>query len=367
MAQSIKAAGILTVFLAFNAAQSVMAQQCFAPNQCANSFVSSAAGCQVPVGCLTQPSTCPDCGVADCQAASCFQPADCEHAATHVNHEYEFTAPDNLFDGDCKSCSSKGTLFRWSRDPHATGGPNLDEPLVTDRPDFTEAASTVGKGVVQLETGYTYTYNTANGVSERTHSLGEPLWRIGMFADWFEWRIAAFPTQMRTSTNGVRTTIDGYEDLYLGAKLGLTPQVDYLPEMSLIPQMTVPTGSSALTNDELLPGLNWNYAWEINDFVATGGSTQYNRAIDEMPNNSYTEWDQSWTVAYTLTDDLGAYTEWYALFPHSADTAKPEHYLNGGFTFLLSDNVQFDIRAGVGLNSAADDYFLGSGVSIRFH
>jgi len=35
-------------------------------------------------------------------------------------------------------------------------------------------------------------------------------------------------------------------------------------------------------------------------------------------------------------------------------------------TFLSSDDVQWDIRAGVGLNDAADDYFIGTGVSIRF-
>ena len=75
---------------------------------------------------------------------------------------------------------------------------------------------------------------------------------------------------------------------------------------------------------------------------------------------------QSWTVAYSLCDDLGAYTEWFALFPAGADTVKPQHFFNGGFTYLINNNVQFDIRAGVGLNSAADDYFVGTGLSIRF-
>ena len=63
---------------------------------------------------------------------------------------------------------------------------------------------------------------------------------------------------------------------------------------------------------------------------------------------------------------FGAYTEWFALFPHSADTARPEHYFNGGFTYLLSDDIQWDIRAGKGLNGAADDYFVGTGVSLRY-
>ena len=72
------------------------------------------------------------------------------------------------------------------------------------------------------------------------------------------------------------------------------------------------------------------------------------------------------TTALSLTDRLGAYVEWYALFPHSADTAKPENYLNGGFTFLINDNFQLDAFSGLGLNSAADDYFVGVGAVIRY-
>jgi hypothetical protein len=68
-----------------------------------------------------------------------------------------------------------------------------------------------------------------------------------------------------------------------------------------------------------------------------------------------------------LTDCLGAYTEWFGLFPHSADTAKPEHFFNGGFAYLINNDVQWDIRGGVGLNDAAADYFVGTGLTIRFH
>lgn len=157
----------------------------------------------------------------------------------------------------------------------------------------------------------------------------------------------------------------GADDLYLGFKIGLTPQDGIRPEMSLIPQMTVPSGAAAFTSDEALPGVNWIYGWEINDFISTAGSTQFNRSIDDGSGNAYTEWAQSWTVAYGLGDRLGAYTEWFALFPHSADTADPEHYFNGGFTYLINDDMQFDVRAGTGLNGAADDYFVGTGLSIR--
>jgi hypothetical protein len=79
-----------------------------------------------------------------------------------------------------------------------------------------------------------------------------------------------------------------------------------------------------------------------------------------------TEWAQSWVIGCSLTERLGAYAEWYAFFPQSADTEKSEHYVNGGFGLLITDDIQWDIRAGVGLNDVADDYFVGTGLSARF-
>jgi hypothetical protein len=87
--------------------------------------------------------------------------------------------------------------------------------------------------------------------------------------------------------------------------------------------------------------------------------------LDGTTSDPFYEVAQSWTVALSLTDRVGAYTEWYAFFPTGADTQKPEHYFNGGFTYLLADDFQIDVRAGVGLNQAADDYFVGVGGVVR--
>jgi len=259
-------------------------------------------------------------------------------------------------------CQSRGTLFLWSGNSDEDGGPDLDGPLVTDRPDFTEASSTVGLGVAQLEVGYTFTSDDSGGTKTRSHSFPEPLLRYGVLQDWLELRVGW--NYNVEKTNSIAT--DGADDLYLGFKIGLTPQDGWLPETALIPQMTTPTGANAFSADSVLPGANLIYGWEINDFISTAGSTQVNRAIDDGTGAAYTEWAQSWTLAYTLSEKVGAYTEWFALFPDSADTAKTEHYFNGGFTWLLNNDVQWDIRAGKGLNGAADDYFVGTGVSLRY-
>lgn len=263
-----------------------------------------------------------------------------------------FVSTPSLCFGQCRSCMP-ATLFSWTGDREMLG--ELSS-ITTDRPDFTEASSTVGLGVTQLEIGYTYT----EADDSRVHSWGEPLLRYGVFANWFELRLAAAPlSDFGTLSNS------GFADLYLGAKIGLMQQQGIFPELAIIPQMTVPTGGSDFTADRVLPGANLLYGWELTDQLSFAGSTQYNRAVDDSL-DAYDEWAQSLTVATSITDEIGAYFEWFAFFPRAISTVQDEHYINGGFTYLASDDVQWDIRAGKGLSDTGDDFFVGAGISLRF-
>jgi hypothetical protein len=53
--------------------------------------------------------------------------------------------------------------------------------------------------------------------------------------------------------------------------------------------------------------------------------------------------------------------------PAGAVTSHNQQYFNGGFSYLITDNFMWDIRAGVGLNDAADDFFTGTGFSVRLY
>ena len=261
---------------------------------------------------------------------------------------------------DESRCRGKvGSLFAW-RSGNGEGLPQLDEPLVTDRPDFTEASSVVGLGVLQTELGYTYTEGSPDD-GGRDQTYPELLLRYGFLFDWMELRVAYSAGSARV--NG--STLAGSDDLYLGLKLGLTEQLGWLPETAIIPQMTVPSGGGDRTEGRVLAGVNYLYSWSLSEDISTGGSTQFNRSVDGETNNLYTEWAQSWTVAYSLTDRVGAFTEYFGFYPDDADAESPQHFVNGGFTYLLHDNLQLDIRAGKGLSSASEDYFIGTGLVLR--
>ncbi len=58
--------------------------------------------------------------------------------------------------------------------------------------------------------------------------------------------------------------------------------------------------------------------------------------------------------------------EWYVLMFTSAADNRPTHYMDGGILYLLTPNMQVDLRAGFGLSDRPDDLFTGAGYSVRF-
>ena len=263
------------------------------------------------------------------------------------------------------------TLFEWTigSESEEEGDEEEVEPIVTDRPDFTEASSTVGNGRVQLEAGYTYYRDRSRGVTTTAQTYPEALLRIGLLADWFEFRVGQTYARSRAAAAGTATErLSGMSDLYLGTKLGLTEQKRELPEIALVLQALVPTGAKAVTANEVLPGFNLLYGWDvIPDFLTAGGSLLVNRTVDDL-GHSYVTMGQSFTIGYTLTEQLGAYTEWFALYPTGAVApgVGPQHYFDGGFTYKVTPEFQLDIRAGVGLNRHAEDFFAGVGFAYRY-
>ena len=264
--------------------------------------------------------------------------------------------------------TERGTLFNWNGSD-AVGGPaSMDEPLIGDRPDFTESSTTVGLGVKQVEMGYTYTFDSDGPTQSISHSYPEMLWRVGMYAEWLEFRIAYnFGDVLeRTESTETARSSSGAEDLYLGFKIALTPQDGVLPETALVLQTTVASGDDVFSSGDANPGLNYIYSWALDDEWSLAGQTQWNRAVDGQTSRPYSEFSQSLAIGKSFSEKLGGYYEWFCLIPDGADSAPVEHYMDGGFTYLINNNLQLDFRAGFGLNEESDDYFAGTGLIFRY-
>ena len=238
------------------------------------------------------------------------------------------------------------------------------QALVADRPDFTEGTTTVGRGVLQFEFGYTFGVDDQDGTVTRAHSYGEPLLRAGVLSDRLELRLGAGAATEATESSGRTATESGLEDLYLGAKLALNGQRGVLPATAILPGVTLATGGDAFSAGRSLPGVNFVYSWDFTETVSLSGGTQVNAAAGDG-DEDHREWATSLSCGVVLGGRSGLYGEWYALLPSGLEDGLAEHYFNGGLTWLANDDLQWDIRVGLGLNDPAQDMYVGAGVAFR--
>jgi hypothetical protein len=239
-----------------------------------------------------------------------------------------------------------------------------EERLDADRPHFPEASTTVGKGRAVLEAGYTF---TKKGDSFLSHSAPEALLRVGMFADWFEFRVGQNFLHQRQTVDEATTTASGPQDLYLGVKLALTEQKGWLPAIVFIPQMTVPSGSAAVTAGRVLPGVNVDFGWEvIKEAFNVELLIANNFVQDEFGGSSHHELATGLTGAFQLTKQLELFAEWDVFYPTAGVSTTPRHYVVAGTVYFVTPNLELDMRAGVGLNHHSNDFLAGVGFAARY-
>jgi len=237
------------------------------------------------------------------------------------------------------------------------------ERLDPDRPHLPESSATVGKGRVMLEGGYTFNERKLSSFS--SHAAPEAVFRAGMFADWFEFRIGQNFLKQERTLSGVTSKAAGPQDMYLGLKVGVTEQKRYVPEIALIPQMMVPTGDRSVTGGRALLGLNVDGGWEIiKDRYNIEFVIANNRLADD-PRHSHFELATGITHAFQVHPRLEVFGEWDRFNGSIDPEAGSRHYAVGGLVFFVTKNFAVDFRAGAGLNREANRFLIGTGFAFR--
>ena len=233
------------------------------------------------------------------------------------------------------------------------------EPLVSDRPDFTESTVTMKPGQVQLEGGHTFERVT----SSKVNTTGELLLRIGI-ASRAELRIEPGSYTKVTSPFG---DASGREDGGVGVKLRLhTPpdeQRSLVPGVAVLFATSLPTGTARFRENRLQPEMKLATAWSLTDRIDLGTNINVARPRDE--NGRYTELAASASFGFDLTPRISAFAEMFGFAPQ-LDGVRRTQYANTGFTVSVTPNVQLDLRGGLGLNGDSPDYFLGAGLVRRW-
>jgi hypothetical protein len=241
-----------------------------------------------------------------------------------------------------------------------------EEPLESDRPDFTESSTTVGRKRLQIESGYRFTQAKDGDRGDNSHDLPELLVRYGV-AERLEVRVAwdeGMVFERNTNPSSGRTvTSDGSTDLSFGFKYAISKQKDWFPRTAVIAAVTAPMGSATQGSRQVDAQVNFCYSWEFTKKLSLSCSTG-NECTREMEDH-FTRFFHSMSIDYELMEKLHAFNEWSVFCRINANDNHPQHYYDGGFTYLVTPNFQLDWSAGVGLSAVSDGFFTGCGLTIR--
>lgn len=252
------------------------------------------------------------------------------------------------------------------------------QPIVTDRPDQTESASTVQKEHIQIETGVVYTSDEINSagddganvkITNTSLDLATTLFRYGLF-DSFEVRIG---TQYSTATTEYdnthsldpdnlgykETTHKGINGLNVGGKLLLAEEKGALPQTAVLFNLSLPVGN------ENLIGVEAKVSPQILFLGSNTLSENYGLGY-----NLGAELINSETLRLVFTVALGAAISekvhgFVELFGDKVEDTDAALSLDAGLTYSISNRLQLDGSFGLGLTDSAPDWFVGGGIAVR--
>lgn len=242
--------------------------------------------------------------------------------------------------------------------------------IVTDRPDITESAETVQKNRFQIESGVLYNrdqgsyYDSLNQVVYFTKefiTLPNVLFRFGV-NDFMELRLALSVTINNEDYNGKyeNSSITNFDAPSFGFKFKLGKQDGIEPSVAVIIQAVSPVLSTESEDDYFDPSIIFCFQNTVSDNFSLG----YNAGLDLQ--DGFGQGDGfflSLSGSYSFSDKVSAFgelfssTNFYYLVPNSGADI--------GVTYLVSNNIQLDLSAGASLQNIKDDYFFGTGFSIR--
>jgi hypothetical protein len=238
--------------------------------------------------------------------------------------------------------------------------------LVTDRPDATESAVTVPKGSVQMEFGATWGLERSSDARLGLFEAPGVLTRVGWF-ERLEVRLA-WPgwAESVLEGTGIRHRAAGLADPEIGAKWNVLRHD--LADIGLIAHVTLPIGHEDVSARGPDPSLVLSVAHPLGSRASFGWNAGYEvttvgRAAGDR--RRLGRWSYSGSVAMDVAERWGTFIEAFGSVPGSEPTPAM-HLLQGGVTWRPTPLIQFDVAAGGGLNAAAPDRVVTTGVSFRW-
>jgi hypothetical protein len=245
---------------------------------------------------------------------------------------------------------------------------DFPETIITDRPDQTESPVLTPTGFFQVEVGSQSEYDDdkVNKINTQSTLYNTTLWKYGVTKN-FELRIiteyAADKMQFKSNSdiNDTVVRINGWNPIAVGSKIALHKERGIIPEIGLITHLELPYfGSDNYKPTTLIPRFRFLFAHTLSDRF----SFSYNLGAEWEDGSSTSTGIYTASLGASLIGNLSMFVEAYGFL---RENSAADNRLDGGFTYLLNNNVQLDCSGGIGLNDISPDYFISGGISFRFN
>lgn len=222
-----------------------------------------------------------------------------------------------------------------------------------DRPDQTECPFIVPVGYIQAENGLTF-----EKINNKSQSLAYPttLWKLGVSKN-FELRLI---TELVSQTN-LNETTKGIAPITVGFKVNICQEKGLIPITSFIGHLTIPnTANKGFDINYYAPA----YRFTMQHTLSKRFSSAYNLGTEWNSETLEPTFLYTLTTGFAITDKIGSYVEIYGFLPQNQSI---DNRMDGGFTYLVNNNIMIDISGGVGITENAPNHYFSLGLSYRFN
>lgn len=248
----------------------------------------------------------------------------------------------------------------------ASAGAAQDPPICTDRPTKANAVCTVVPGRIQLETSALgWSLTESGGNRSELLTLASSTAKIGL-SNRSDLQIGFTPlAQLTNRGSGSKERMSGFGDILVRYKHRLTA-TDAPVQAAVLPFIKLPTARRGLSNGQVEGGVAVPTSFSLAGpatltlgpelgLLADSDGRGHHLALVNLVNLSLPIASR-WTAAGEL---------WTNLNFDPAGTVK-QASADAALAYTISDDLQFDIGANVGLTANTPDLELYAGLSFRF-
>ena len=225
-------------------------------------------------------------------------------------------------------------------------------PIQLDRPDQTECPFITPTNYIQIENGFTVE-NFENNY--RIYNYPSTLWKYGV-NDNFELRLITELVSLKSSVN----SNSGLLPITIGFKTSLFEEKGLIPKTSFIGHIaTSRMGSKEFHTMLIAPAFRFLMQHTLSKKMMLA----YNLGAEWNGDNSQHNYIYTLTTGYALTNKLGCYAELYGFISTQNEA---DHRFDGGFTYLIKNDMMVDVSGGFGLTDNTHKNYISLGFSYRF-